>query len=143
VALKQVFSEYFSFPWHSLHGVLHMYRHPSTAVCPIGQIVANVPSGHSLIQSQETKKIFSLNFIFVGFILLRYLHMLYKHTTQKPYICDPQTQLTTSLLFRNLTTCFGPYRPSSCDIFLKILTLLPHIHHFYKYEVIYCFLIYM
>jgi hypothetical protein len=56
-------------------------------------------------------------FIFVGCILLRYLHMLYKHTTQKPYICDPQTQLTISLLFQNFTTCFGPYGPSSGDIF--------------------------
>jgi hypothetical protein len=42
--------------------------------------------------------------------------MLYKHTTQN-YTCDPQTQLTTSLLFQNLTTCFGPYGPSSGDIF--------------------------
>jgi hypothetical protein len=36
---------------------------------------------------------------------------------KKPYICDPQRQLTTSLLFQNLTTCFGPYGPSSGDIF--------------------------
>jgi hypothetical protein len=57
------------------------------------------------------------NFIFVGCILLHYLHTLYKYTTQKPYICDPQTQLTTSLLFQNLTTCFGPYGPSSGENF--------------------------
>jgi hypothetical protein len=35
----------------------------------------------------------STNFILVGCILLRYLYKLYKHTTQKLYICDPQTQL--------------------------------------------------
>jgi hypothetical protein len=50
--------------------------------------------------------------------------VLYKHTTQKLYICDPQTQLT-SLLFQNLTTCFGPYGPSSGDIFEEN-------HHFRK-----------
>jgi hypothetical protein len=32
-------------------------------------------------------------FVLVGCILLHYLYMLYKHTTQKLYICDPQTQL--------------------------------------------------
>jgi hypothetical protein len=32
------------------------------------------------------------SFILAGCILLRYLYMLYKHTTQKLYICDPQTQ---------------------------------------------------
>jgi hypothetical protein len=35
----------------------------------------------------------SRNFILVGSSLLCYLYMLYKHTTQKPYICDTQTQL--------------------------------------------------
>jgi hypothetical protein len=70
----------------------------------------------------RTTTVFNLNmfvytFVFVGCILLRYLHILYKYTTQKLHICDPQTQLTTSLLFQNLTTCFGPFGPSSGDIF--------------------------
>jgi hypothetical protein len=46
-------------------------------------------------------------------------------------------------ILQNLTTCFGPYGPSSSDTFLKILTLLQHIHNFYKCEAIYCFLICM
>jgi hypothetical protein len=33
--------------------------------------------------------------------------ILYKYGTQELYICDRQTQLTTSLLFQNLTTYFG------------------------------------
>jgi hypothetical protein len=32
----------------------------------------------------------AINFIFVGCILFRHLHILYKYTTQKLYICDPQ-----------------------------------------------------
>jgi hypothetical protein len=42
-----------------------------------------------------------------------YINILHK----KLYICGPQTQLTTSLLFQNLTTCFGSYGLSSGDIF--------------------------
>jgi hypothetical protein len=38
-------------------------------------------------------------FNLVGCILLRYLYMLYKHTTQKLYICDPQTQLNNFLFY--------------------------------------------
>jgi hypothetical protein len=45
------------------------------------------------------------------------LCILYKYTTQKLYICDPQTQLTTSLLLQNFTTYFEPFGPSSGDIF--------------------------
>jgi hypothetical protein len=48
--------------------------------------------------------------------------MLYKHTTQKLYICDPQTQLKQLLYSsKNFTTCFGPYGPSSGDIFEDFL----------------------
>jgi hypothetical protein len=44
--------------------------------------------------------------------------MLYKHTTQKLYKCDPQTQLNNFFaLPKNFTTCFGPSWPSSGDIF--------------------------
>jgi hypothetical protein len=50
-------------------------------------------------------------------LLSKHKTILYKYITQKLYICDPQTQLTTSLLFQNLTTCFGPCGPSSGDIF--------------------------
>jgi hypothetical protein len=57
------------------------------------------------------------SFIFVGCILLRYLHILYKHTTQNYTYVIRKTQLITSLLFQNLTTCFGPYGPSSGNIF--------------------------
>jgi hypothetical protein len=32
-------------------------------------------------------------------------------------MCGPQMQLTTSLFLKNLTTCFGPYGPSSSDNF--------------------------
>jgi hypothetical protein len=52
-----------------------------------------------------------------GIHLRTFMDILYKHTPQKLYICDPQAQLTTSLLFQNLTTTFGPYGPSSGDIF--------------------------
>jgi hypothetical protein len=55
-------------------------------------------------ESQTGKFIMEVTVIFVGCILLRYLHILYKPTTQN-YTCNPQTQLTTSLLFQNLTTC--------------------------------------
>jgi hypothetical protein len=64
----------------------------------------------------------SKHFILVGYILLRYLYMLYKHTTQKLYICDPQTQLNNFFYSsKNVTTCFGLYGPSSGDIFEDFL----------------------
>jgi Na+/H+ antiporter NhaD/arsenite permease-like protein len=54
-----------------------------------------------------------------------------------------KTQLITSLLSQNLTTCFGPPTGHLQVIFLKILTLQQYIHHLYKCEAIYCFLICM
>jgi hypothetical protein len=38
---------------------------------------------------QQNNELEFIYFIFLGCILLRYLHILYKHTTQKLYICDP------------------------------------------------------
>jgi hypothetical protein len=57
VALGQVFSEYFGFPCHfSLHRLLHIH-HLSFGAGTIGQLVADVPSGLSLIPPQEIKKL--------------------------------------------------------------------------------------
>jgi hypothetical protein len=46
VASGQVFSEYFGFPCHSFHQILHPHNHPGAGT--IGQWVADVPSGPSL-----------------------------------------------------------------------------------------------
>jgi hypothetical protein len=47
VALRQVSSEYFSFPCEfSFYQMLH--THLSSGACTIGQLVADVPSGLSL-----------------------------------------------------------------------------------------------
>jgi hypothetical protein len=55
-------------------------------------------------------------------------------------------------ILQNLTTCFGPYGPSSGDnyrndiqyvLFFNILILPQYIHYFHDYEAIYCFLIYI
>jgi hypothetical protein len=45
------------------------------------------------------------------------VYILYKHTTQNYTYVFHKTQLATSLPFQKLTTCFGPYGPSSGDIF--------------------------
>jgi hypothetical protein len=56
VALGQVFSEYFGFPWQfSFHRLLHTH-HLSSGAGTIGQLVADVPSGPGLTPSQEPKK---------------------------------------------------------------------------------------
>jgi hypothetical protein len=56
VALVQVFSEYFNFPYQfSFHRLLHIHHHLSSRADTIGQIVADVPSGLSLTLTQETK----------------------------------------------------------------------------------------
>jgi hypothetical protein len=47
VALGQVFSEYFGFPFHSFHQLVHTHHQPSGAGT-IGQTMADVPSGLSL-----------------------------------------------------------------------------------------------
>jgi hypothetical protein len=57
VALGQVFSDNFGFPCQStFHGLLHTRHHLSSAVGTTGQIVADVPSGHSLTPPQKKKK---------------------------------------------------------------------------------------
>jgi hypothetical protein len=56
VVLGQVFSEYFGFPCQfSFHRLLHIH-HLSSGPGTIAQLVADVPSGLSLIPPQETKK---------------------------------------------------------------------------------------
>jgi hypothetical protein len=56
VALGQVVSEYFGFPWQfSFHRLLHTHN-LSSGAGTIGQILADVPSGLSLTPPQETKK---------------------------------------------------------------------------------------
>jgi hypothetical protein len=72
-------------------------------------------------------------------------HMLYKHTTQKLYICDPQMQLKQLLYSsKKFTTCFGPYGPSSGDIFEDFLLYCDTSIIFTSVRLsIYCFLIYM
>jgi hypothetical protein len=56
VALGQVFSEYFGFPWQfSFHRLFH--THPLwSGAGAVGQLVAGVLSGPSLTQTQETRK---------------------------------------------------------------------------------------
>jgi hypothetical protein len=53
-ALGQVFSEYFSFPCHSFHRLPHTHHHPSSGAGTIGQTVADVPNGLSLILPKKT-----------------------------------------------------------------------------------------
>jgi hypothetical protein len=51
-----LFSEYICFSYQSFHWLLHINHHPSSSEAgTIGQIVADVPSGHSLTSREETK----------------------------------------------------------------------------------------
>jgi hypothetical protein len=54
VALGQVFSEYFGFPFQ-LPNLLLNNCHPSSRAGTVGRIVADVPSGLSLTPPQEKK----------------------------------------------------------------------------------------
>jgi hypothetical protein len=57
VAFGQVFSGYFGVPCQfSFHRLLVVHHHLSSGAGTIGQTVAAVPSGLSLIPLQETKK---------------------------------------------------------------------------------------
>jgi hypothetical protein len=54
VALGQVFSEYFGFICQfSFHRLLHTHHHLSSGACTISQIVSDVPSGLSLIETKQ------------------------------------------------------------------------------------------
>jgi hypothetical protein len=56
VALGQVFSKYFDFPYQfSFHQLLYIHHLPSRAGT-IGQLVADVPSGLSLPHPKKLKK---------------------------------------------------------------------------------------
>jgi hypothetical protein len=56
VALRQVFSKYFGFPWQlSFHT-----HHLSSGAGTIGQLVADVPSGLSLTTAQKNKKRYNI-----------------------------------------------------------------------------------
>jgi hypothetical protein len=54
--LGQVISAYFGLPCQSFYRLLHIRHHPPSGAGPIGLIVAEVPSGLSLIPPQEIKK---------------------------------------------------------------------------------------
>jgi hypothetical protein len=56
VALGQDFSEYFDFPRHSIHRLLHTHHYPSSGAGKIGQIVAELPSGLGLAQKSDEIK---------------------------------------------------------------------------------------
>jgi hypothetical protein len=55
----QVFSEYFSFPCHSFHQLLHTHHHPPSGAGTVGQIEADIPSGlgYTLHQDNEKKNL--------------------------------------------------------------------------------------
>jgi hypothetical protein len=54
VALRQVFSEYFNFPYQSsFYQILHTYI--SSGAGAIGQLLADVPSGFSLTPRHKKK----------------------------------------------------------------------------------------
>jgi hypothetical protein len=55
-ALGQVSSEYFGFPSHSFHRLLHTHHHPPSGVGTVGQTVTDIPSGLILTLPQENKK---------------------------------------------------------------------------------------
>jgi hypothetical protein len=55
--LGQAFSEYFGFPCHSFHRVLHTHHYPSSGAGTRGQIVANVLNGLVSPHPKKLKKI--------------------------------------------------------------------------------------
>jgi hypothetical protein len=57
VALGQVFSEYFGFPWQFSFRLLHIHHYLSSRAGTIGQVAADVPSGLSLTAPQENKNL--------------------------------------------------------------------------------------
>jgi hypothetical protein len=75
--------------------------------------------------------------------ILHSLMMLYKHTSQKLYICDPQQHNNFFTLPKKCHHMFRPLRVIFRWYFWRFLTLLRYIHHLYKCEAIYCLLICM
>jgi hypothetical protein len=73
-------------------------------------------------QSSETGSVKTplKHFIRVGCILLRYLYMLYKHTTQKLYICDQQTHLNNFFTLPKISLHVSAPTGHLHVIFLKI-----------------------
>jgi hypothetical protein len=51
----EVFSEYYGFPCHSFHRLLHIHR-PSPGAGTVAQTVATVPSGLILPHHEKLKK---------------------------------------------------------------------------------------
>jgi hypothetical protein len=62
VALEEVFSEYFCFPWQSSFQQMP-HTQLSSVAGTIGQLVADVPSGPSLTPLPENKKRIIIQFV--------------------------------------------------------------------------------
>jgi hypothetical protein len=57
VALRQVFSEYFGFPYKSsFHQLLHNHHHSSSGAGTIDQLVAAVPNGLNPAKNNKNNK---------------------------------------------------------------------------------------
>jgi hypothetical protein len=110
VALEQVFSEYFGFPYQfSFHRLFHIHHHLSFGAGTIGQIVADVQRGLSLTPPQEEKPYLGTDspHVYVlmiqaisGFVLLQYF-----------YIYRVRSKLRVCLGMGNRTL---PWRMSCC-----------------------------
>jgi hypothetical protein len=62
VVVGQVFPEYFGFPCQfSFHLLLHIHHYLSSGYRPLGQIVADVPSGLTLSPLHDIEETISLN----------------------------------------------------------------------------------
>jgi hypothetical protein len=74
-------------------------------------------------------------FILVECILLRYLYMLYKHTTQKLYICDPQMQLNNFFTLPKISlhvlkiSYSTAIHPSSLQVWVYLLLLNLYVYN--------------
>jgi hypothetical protein len=63
--MGQVFSEYFNLPCQVFHRLFHTHHNPTAGAGTIGQIVADVQTGPSLVPPKQTKKT-QLPFLFRG-----------------------------------------------------------------------------
>jgi hypothetical protein len=55
--MRQVFSYYFGFPYHSFHRLFHAHHHPSSGAGTTGQIVAEVADVPSSLNLTHLKKL--------------------------------------------------------------------------------------